>query len=195
MPQENFNGGLGLLRLYHSPSKDERRACGSARTCGSHVRGLRLRLNCKQLQRPYRIAFERAFAYLPGAECQASPSTIMRHPRWRRQGAEPDYRFSLANERTFLAWIRTGLALLAGGVLLHQFSTRLTPHIVVLGLAVVLGTLSAVLTLLAYWRWRANEIAMRLGQPLPSTLAVPLLASTSLLVSAVIVFLVVWPQP
>jgi putative membrane protein len=119
----------------------------------------------------------------------------MRHPRWRQEGAEPDHRFSLANERTFLAWIRTGLALLAGGVLLHQFSTELTPHVLVLGLAVLLGALSALLSVLAYWRWRANEIAMRLGEPLPSTLAVPLLASAALVVSAVIVFLVVWPQP
>jgi putative membrane protein len=30
--------------------------------------------------------------------------------------SDPDYRFSLANERTFLAWIRTALALVAGGV-------------------------------------------------------------------------------
>jgi hypothetical protein len=29
---------------------------------------------------------------------------------------EPDYRFTFANERTFLAWIRTALALIAGGV-------------------------------------------------------------------------------
>ena len=34
---------------------------------------------------------------------------------------EPDYRFSLANERTFLAWIRTALGLLAGGVAVGQF--------------------------------------------------------------------------
>ena len=124
----------------------------------------------------------------------AGALTIMRIPQWRRQGVEPDYRFSLANERTFLAWIRTGLALLAGGVLLHQFSTRLAPHEVVLGLAVVLASLSALLSWLAYWRWRANEIAMRLGQPLPSTLAVPLVAAAALVVSAVIVILIVWPR-
>ena len=121
--------------------------------------------------------------------------TIMGTPHWRRQGTEPDYRFSLANERTFLAWIRTGLALLAGGVLLDQFSTKLAPHVVVLGLAVALGALSALLSFLAYWRWRANEIAMRLGRPLASTLVVPILASAALIVSAVIVILIVWPRP
>src|SRR5213596_2291418 len=86
---------------------------------------------------------------------------IMREPAWRREGKEPDYRFSLANERTFLAWIRTALALLAGGVLLDQFSTKLSPPAVVVMLAVVLCVLAAVLCALAYVRWRANEIAMR----------------------------------
>ena len=38
----------------------------------------------------------------------------------RSVGEEPDYRFTLANERTFLAWIRTALALIAGGVALVQ---------------------------------------------------------------------------
>ncbi|EDX36625.1 MULTISPECIES: YidH family protein [Shigella] len=32
-----------------------------------------------------------------------------------RLGEAPDYRFSLANERTFLAWIRTALGFLAAG--------------------------------------------------------------------------------
>ncbi|WP_422696072.1 YidH family protein [Cupriavidus necator] len=36
------------------------------------------------------------------------------HPKaWYKQGTDPDYRFTLANERTFLAWVRTNLALLA----------------------------------------------------------------------------------
>lgn len=38
---------------------------------------------------------------------------MMWNPKWRREGRDPDYRFSLANERTFLAWIRTALALLS----------------------------------------------------------------------------------
>jgi hypothetical protein len=32
-----------------------------------------------------------------------------------RLGEAPDYRFSLANERTFLAWIRTALGFLPPG--------------------------------------------------------------------------------
>jgi putative membrane protein len=113
----------------------------------------------------------------------------MLEPSWRREGSEPDYRFSLANERTFLAWIRTALALLAGGVLLDQFSTKLEPHGVVLGLAIGLCALASVLCILAYTRWRANEIAMRHARALPSTVAIPLLALSSLVVAAGIVLL------
>jgi putative membrane protein len=113
----------------------------------------------------------------------------MRSPSWRQSGQEPDYRFSLANERTFLAWIRTALALLAGGVLLVQFATRLEPHIVVLALSVGLTAVSSVLCAIAYVRWRDNEIAMRHARPLPSTAAIPFLAAAVLLVSAVIVAL------
>lgn len=113
----------------------------------------------------------------------------MREPSWRQRGQEPDYRFSLANERTFLAWIRTALALLAGGVLLDQFSTKLQPHAAVLALAIALCMLAAVLCGLAYTRWRANEIAMRHAKPLPATIAIPLLAACSLGVASVIALL------
>lgn len=113
----------------------------------------------------------------------------MREPQWRQDGEEPDYRFSLANERTFLAWIRTSLALLAGGVLLEQFSTKLGPHIVVVILAIILGVLAALLSGLAYVRWRANEIAMRHSRRLPGTMAIPLIAATALGIAAVIALL------
>jgi putative membrane protein len=111
----------------------------------------------------------------------------MREPSWRQQGEDPDYRFSLANERTFLAWIARRSRFWPGGVLLDQFSTRLQPHAVVLALAIAL--LAAVLCAMAYIRWRANEIAMRRERRLPSTLAIPLLAACSLAVAAVIALL------
>lgn len=110
----------------------------------------------------------------------------MREPAWRQEGQEPDYRFSLANERTFLAWIRTALAVLAGGVLLDQFSTKLKPEFAVVVLATMLCVLAAVLSGLAYRRWRANEIAMRHARPLPSTPALRVLSLSVLAVAAVI---------
>jgi len=115
----------------------------------------------------------------------------MREPRWRQEGEEPDYRFSLANERTFLAWIRTALALLAGGVLLEQFATRLGPHAVIVALAIVLAVLAAVLCGAAYARWRANEIAMRHSRKLPGTIGIPLVAGAILGIAAVIALLLI----
>lgn len=110
----------------------------------------------------------------------------MRTPSWRLSGREPDYRFSLANERTFLAWIRTALSLLAGGVLLEQFATKLEPRIVVIGLAIGLAVLSSILCAVAYLRWKANEIAMRHDRPLPNPIAIPLLAVSAAIVAGVI---------
>ena len=38
-----------------------------------------------------------------------------------QEGTEPDPRFTWANERTFLAWNRTALALIAAGLAVAQF--------------------------------------------------------------------------
>jgi putative membrane protein len=77
-----------------------------------------------------------------------------------------DYRFSLANERTFLAWIRTALALIAGGIAaakalhFHHEVWRWT----VAGPPIAAGI---VLAANATVRWRTYEQAMRAGRPLP----------------------------
>jgi putative membrane protein len=110
----------------------------------------------------------------------------MNDPKWRREGAEPDYRFSLANERTFLAWIRTALALIAGSVLLKQFAVSIHPQWVLLVLGVGLAALAALLSALAYCRWRENEIAMRHARPLPSTPLMLLLSGLAWLASSVL---------
>ena len=110
----------------------------------------------------------------------------IRSPDWRKEGQEPDYRFTLANERTFLAWVRTALALLAGGVLLEQFATRLQPHEVIAGVAVGLALLASILCTVAYVRWRSNEIAMRHSRPLPSTLAIPMLSAIAAVLAGII---------
>lgn len=98
-------------------------------------------------------------------------------------GEEPDYRFSMANERTFLAYIRTSLALLAGGVAVEQ----LIPPFSVPGgrsvLSVLLLTLASFVAAASYRRWRLTERAMRLQVPLPPT-RLPLVLGTSLIVTA-----------
>jgi len=71
--------------------------------------------------------------------------------------------------------------------LLEQFATRLEPRFVVVGLAIALAVVSSVLSAVAYFRWKAQEIAMRHDRPLPATIAVPLLALSAAIVSAVIV--------
>jgi putative membrane protein len=81
-------------------------------------------------------------------------------------GEEPDPRFSLANERTFLAWVRTALAMLAGAVALHSLQLPATTWLRGL-VVVVLLVVGAVCTVLAYVRWARVERAMRLRQPLP----------------------------
>jgi putative membrane protein len=82
--------------------------------------------------------------------------------------ADPDYRFTLANERTFLAWIRTSLALLAGAVaLVHVVSVdRVTDAQRVLG--VVLAVIAVVVVGLAVRRWRIVQHHMRRGADLPA---------------------------
>jgi putative membrane protein len=83
-------------------------------------------------------------------------------------GSEPDPRFTLANERTFLAWIRTGLALTAGGVALEALALNIH-HGWRLAASILLLTAGASTPVLAWFGWRRTERAMRLGQPLPST--------------------------
>jgi putative membrane protein len=82
-------------------------------------------------------------------------------------GRAPDYRFSLANERTFLAWIRTGLALVGGGLAVAAFLPQ--PRFTVARelIAVILLLLGAAVALRAVDRWSRTERAMRLGEPLP----------------------------
>ncbi len=111
-------------------------------------------------------------------------------PAWvYRDGAAPDQRFSLANERTFLAWVRTSMAMLAGGVALDAveldgptgLQTALAVTLVVLGL---LGAAAS------WLRWAGAERAMRTGRPLPGTAALAWFSLALVVVAALLVVLV-----
>ncbi|GGM22417.1 membrane protein [Micromonospora sonchi] len=87
----------------------------------------------------------------------------------RSVGTTPDYRFSLANERTFLAWLRTGLALVAGGLAAAQFLPRLPlPHLRE-AIAVALLLLGGAVAIRAVDHWARTERAIRLGRELPAS--------------------------
>jgi putative membrane protein len=92
-------------------------------------------------------------------------------------GHEPDFRFTLANERTFLAWIRTALALLAGGIALNEIEGPFASDASRTALAALAVLLSLALAVSGYVRWRQVQQAMRHRRPLPHPWAVPLLAT------------------
>jgi inner membrane protein YidH len=107
-------------------------------------------------------------------------------------GRTPDYRFSLANERTFLAWIRTGLALIAGGLACAQFLPPLPIQHLREVIAVALLVLGAVVAIRAVDHWARIERAMRTGADLPASrfpavLAIVVALGAVLLVIAVLV--------
>ncbi len=109
-------------------------------------------------------------------------------------GDDPDVRFSYANERTFLAWNRTALAMVTAGLAVTQL---LPPFDVpggrrMIGLPLIaLGTLVSIASLV---QWRKNERAMRLGQPLPPSV-LPQLVAVVVGISALIALVLAIVSP
>ena len=101
-------------------------------------------------------------------EHKSSPGSI--HPEKRAT----EY---LANERTFLAWIRTSIAVISLGfvvtkfnVWLHELALRLTPNAPIkesgasLPIGITMMALGAVLTILAAWRYHKVNLAIEKGE-------------------------------
>ncbi|HEX5455844.1 MAG TPA: DUF202 domain-containing protein [Candidatus Saccharimonadales bacterium] len=94
---------------------------------------------------------------------------------------DPDARFLLANERTLLAWIRTALAVLAGGIALIQLSGEDQVTQNVLGTAIVL--LGGFMAAVGYIRFQAADKAIRRGE-LPTLGHEPFIQTGGVLVVA-----------
>jgi putative membrane protein len=96
-----------------------------------------------------------------------------------------DVRFRYANERTFLAWNRTALALVTAGLAI----TQLLPPFDVPGGRRMIGlpliSMGIVTAMVSLWQWRRNDQAMRSGTPLPRSI-LPVLLSTVIAVSATV---------
>jgi putative membrane protein len=101
-----------------------------------------------------------------------------------------DPRFTLANERTFLAWIRTALGLLAGAAGLLALNVP-WPDGAVRALALLLTVVGGAAAVLGWDRWRRVQRAMEAGTPLPSGRANAVLPAAVLVVAVVFAVLTV----
>jgi putative membrane protein len=126
----------------------------------------------------------------PG-EDQSATSARKRFPRALHEGNDPDPRFTLANERTFLAWIRTSLALLAGGIAVEAFTQEIFDETARKVLGTALLVLGGLLAASAAGRWLRVESAMRQKRSLPIPVWIPLIALICA-VAAVTVLVAIW---
>ncbi|SDP09092.1 putative membrane protein [Klenkia soli] len=116
---------------------------------------------------------------------------MVRHEPEVPGDAEPDYRFTLANERTYLAWLRTALSLLAAGVALDQFVPELGAPGYRTAVGAGLGALSVLAAAGGLLRWRRVQRAMRAGAALPTARAGVVLGAGLVVVGLVVSVLLV----
>ncbi|MGY0498352.1 YidH family protein [Nocardia sp. FBN12] len=108
-----------------------------------------------------------------------------------RSGEDPDPRFTLANERTYLAWIRTATALVAAGLGLEAFSGNLLAPVVRSSLAALLLVVGGVIAVASFAHWIGAERALRTGRRLPTPVMAPVVGGVLFVCAAVLTIAVV----
>lgn len=111
--------------------------------------------------------------------------------RSRWGGQDPAYRFSLANERTFLAWIRTAVALLATVVVMDQIALLSVDSLPLPLLSIFFALIACVIAGTCYFKWRGNEIATRYSESLPQNTLQPILCAAVFLSAVTLSVLVI----
>ena len=107
---------------------------------------------------------------------------MRKHRNSDMENLDVDARFLLANERTFLAWVRTALAVLIGGIALTQLGHNSTAQEIVGMVVIILGGFMA---MIGYFRFRAADKAIREGR-LPEAGHEPLVQAISIISVAII---------
>ncbi|HXI84885.1 MAG TPA: DUF202 domain-containing protein [Verrucomicrobiae bacterium] len=111
----------------------------------------------------------------------------------------------LANERTFLAWIRTSIAVISlgfvvakFGVWLRELATRLAPQLPIrstgmsLPIGIAMMSLGGALAVLAAWHYHLVNLAIERGEVRANRgLIVAVTAGVALLALAMIIYLLV----
>jgi putative membrane protein len=95
-----------------------------------------------------------------------------------------DYRFLLANERTFLAYVRTALSLQIAGLGVLQFLTQ-SPNSVRYSLGVALVAVGSYVALTGHRRYRGNERAIRTGAEMAPSHGSPVVTAVVVLLPLV----------
>jgi putative membrane protein len=104
-----------------------------------------------------------------------------------RSGKDPDPRFTLANERTYLAWLRTATAFVASGVGLEAFAGEVLSQEIRTPLAAVLLIAGGVIAVASFVHWIAAERALRTGRPLPVPIMMPIAGAVLVLCASTLV--------
>ena len=107
--------------------------------------------------------------------------------KWKKphNQLDVDIRFLLANERTLLAWVRTGLTLIAGGVAV-AFIANAPGYGAVAGIGAI--AFGGALGIIGYIRYKVADYAIRSGN-LPPTGIGSLLVVVGVVVFAVALIL------
>jgi putative membrane protein len=79
----------------------------------------------------------------------------------------PDPRFSLANERTLLAWLRTALSFVVAGLAALSLGDRVHHARVLSVLGALVCLVGAFAAGSAYRRWKRVTVALESGERLP----------------------------
>jgi len=122
-----------------------------------------------------------------------------RHPESGGAGVSeqrgPEVQFQLANERTYLAWLRTSLALVASGVAAARLLSGQTLRWAWETVGVLLILAGVATAAVARRRWRAMDAAVRAGQPLPAPGIAVIIAGVIVLCGLITTALLLWTDP